>query len=255
MRDGLGGVQSVLLLGGTSDIGQETVRRLVDGGTRTVVLAAREPERLERFADELRDHGATTVETLDFDAADAGSHAPLVDRAFAVDGDIDVVIQAFGVLGDQEAFDEDPQAAAEAVTVNYTASVSTGLAVASRLRRQGHGTLVVLSSVAGTRVRKGNFVYGSSKAGQDGFAQGLGDALAGSGAGVLVVRPGFVHTSMTAGMDPAPFATTAGEVAEAIVEGLRRGAAVVYVPALLRWVFGVFRLLPRPLWRVVSSRG
>ena len=102
-------------------------------------------------------------------------------RLVADHGDLDVVVLAFGQLVEQAELDDDPARAAELVTVNYTGAVSVGLAVAAQFRRQGHGRLVVLSSVAGERVRKANFVYGSSKAGLDGFAQGLGDALAGSG--------------------------------------------------------------------------
>ena len=123
------------------------------------------------------------------------------------------------------------------------------LAVAAQFRRQGHGHLVVLSSVAGERVRKGNFVYGASKAGLDGFAQGLGDALAGSGASVLVVRPGFVHSQMTEGMPAAPFATTPAAVADATVKALAKGRRTVWVPAVLRPVFSAFRHLPGGVWR------
>jgi hypothetical protein len=90
-------------------------------------------------------------------------------------------------------------------TTNFVGGISAGLAAARQLRLQGHGTLVVLSSVAGERVRKANFIYGSTKAGLDGFALGLGDTLAGSGAGVMVVRPGFVAGRMTAGMPRAPW--------------------------------------------------
>jgi decaprenylphospho-beta-D-erythro-pentofuranosid-2-ulose 2-reductase len=128
-------------------------------------------------------------------------------------------------------------------------AVSISLAVAQRLRAQGHGRLVVLSSVAGERVRKANFVYGATKAGLDGFAQGLGDSLEGSGAAVVVVRPGFVHSTMTAGLDPAPFATTPDAVAEATVAGLRRGRRTVWAPGILRVVFSVLRHLPGPVWR------
>ncbi len=178
-----------------------------------------------------------------------GSHGAFVDDLAERFGDLDVVVLAFGVLGDQATFDADPVAAAAAVTVNYTGSVSIGLAVANRLRTQGHGRLVVLSSVAGERVRKANFVYGSSKAGLDGFAQGLGDALAGTGASVLVVRPGFVHSSMTEGMKVAPFATTPDAVADATVKALASGRRTVWVPGILRVVFSVFRHLPGPIWR------
>jgi decaprenylphospho-beta-D-erythro-pentofuranosid-2-ulose 2-reductase len=156
---------------------------------------------------------------------------------------------AFGVLGEQSDFDADPAAAAAAVTVNYTGGVSSGLAVAAQLRRQGHGHLVVLSSVAGERVRASNFVYGSSKAGLDGFAQGLGDSLAGSGASVLVVRPGFVTSAMTAGKQPAPFASTPDAVAEVTVAGLRSGRRTVWAPGTLRYVFMVLRHLPGAVFR------
>lgn len=257
MRDGLGNVQSVLVLGGGSDIGLATVRRMIDDRCRTVVLAEPDPEQLTAVADDLRSAGATTVDTIAFDAREPATHPAVIDKVWADHGDIDVVLLVFGVLGDQATFEEDPVAAANAVDINFTGAVSAGLAVASHLRAQGHGTLVVLSSVAGERVRKTNFVYGSSKAGLDGFAHGLGDALAGSGASVLVVRPGFVQSKMTAGLEvpPAPFSTTPDQVAGAIVEGLRTGKATVWVPSALRYVLSAFRHLPRPLWRIVSSKG
>jgi decaprenylphospho-beta-D-erythro-pentofuranosid-2-ulose 2-reductase len=132
--------------------------------------------------------------------------------------------------------------------------VSMGLHVAGMFRSQGHGTLVVLSSVAAERARRDNFVYGSSKAGLDAFAQGLSDALVDVGARVLVVRPGFVHTRMTAGMKAAPFSTTPEAVANQVVRGLESGANVVWAPTVLRWVFAVLRHLPRGLWRRVSAR-
>lgn len=247
MRDSLGGAQSVLVLGGASEIGVATARRLVADRCRRVVLAGRPSEARDAAADRL-DAGGVAVDVVDFDATDVESHEKSIGAMFDA-GDIDVVLLAFGVLGDQATFDDDPRAAVEAVTVNYTGAVSAGLVVADRLRRQGHGTLVVLSSVAGVRTRKDNFVYGSSKAGLDGFAQGLGDALAGSGARVMVVRPGFVATRMTEGMEPAPFSTTADAVAADIVEGLRRGRHTVWSPPVLRYLFGVLRLVPRPLWR------
>jgi decaprenylphospho-beta-D-erythro-pentofuranosid-2-ulose 2-reductase len=139
------------------------------------------------------------------------------------------------------------------VAANYGGAVSTLLHVAGRLRAQGHGAIVVLSSVAGERVRASNFVYGSTKAGLDAFAQGLGDSLAGSGVDVLVVRPGWVATRMTEGLDPAPFATTPEVVAAAVADGLTRRREVVWAPGILRVVFAAFRHLPRPLWRKVAA--
>lgn len=255
MRDALGTVQSVLVLGGGSEIGQTTVRKLVADRCRTVILAGRDAEALESEAVQLRSLGAITAEAVAFDALDPTGHVATIDEVWDRHSDIDLVLLAFGILGDQAAFNDDPVAAAQAVNANFSGAVSAGLSVAKHLRAQGHGCLVVMSSVAGERVRKTNFVYGASKAGLDGFAHGLGDALAGSGASVLVVRPGFVKTKMTAGMDAAPFSTTPDVVADAIIDGVRKGKATVWVPPALRIVFSVFRHLPRPLWRIVSSKG
>ncbi|HSS11223.1 MAG TPA: SDR family NAD(P)-dependent oxidoreductase, partial [Acidimicrobiales bacterium] len=200
-------------------------------------------------ARELREAGAGVVSTLPFDAEDTESHEALVDKAAGVAGDPDVVILAFGVLGDQPADEAGGEGAVKVGRTNYLGAVSVGLAVARRLREQGHGTLVVLSSVAGERVRRSNFIYGSSKAGLDGFAQGLGDALVGSGANVLIVRPGFVRTKMTAGMSAPPLSTTADALAATVVRALREGREIVWVPGALRWVMMVVRHLPRRLFR------
>jgi decaprenylphospho-beta-D-erythro-pentofuranosid-2-ulose 2-reductase len=249
VQDALGGVQTVLVLGGGSEIAQATLRRLVANRTRTIVLAAREPEKLAGVVDELRALGATRVETVAFDAEAADSHEALIDDVIDRVGDLDLVLVAFGVLGDQAEAERDPAAATEIARVNYLGAVSLSVPLASRLRAQGHGIIVVLSSVAGERARRSNFVYGSSKAGLDALFQGLGDSLVGSGVHVLIVRPGFVHTKMTAGLDAAPLATTPEAVAEAIVRGIERGSEIVWVPPALRVVMSVLRHAPRAVFR------
>ncbi len=249
MRDALGTVESVLVLGGGSEIALATVRALVAGRTRRVVLAARRPQELEAVAAELRAAGAERVAVVAYDADDVQSHAAVIGEAFETHGDIDVVLVAAGVLGDAEAAEHDGALAAAVLHTNFTGLASSSVAAAERMRAQGHGTLVVLSSVAGERARRSNFVYGASKAGLDAFAQGLGDALHGSGVRVLVVRPGFVHTKMTAGLKAAPLSTTPEAVAEAIVAGLAGTAHTIWVPGPLRYVFSALRHLPRPLFR------
>jgi decaprenylphospho-beta-D-erythro-pentofuranosid-2-ulose 2-reductase len=246
MDNALGEPQTIVLLGGTSDIGRAIVQRLDSPTARTLVLAGRRPGEMR---DEELARPGLAIDTVAFDAADAAGHDGLVRELAARHGDLDVVVLAFGQLVEQDELDDDPVRAAEMITVNYTGAVSVALAVAAQFRRQGHGRLVVLSSVAGERVRKANFVYGSSKAGLDGFAQGLGDALEGTGASVLVVRPGFVHSKMTAGMKAAPFSTTPAAVADATVKALRQGRRTVWVPGVLRVVFSTFRHLPGPIWR------
>jgi len=254
VNDAVGSPQTALVLGGTSEIALATMDLLAARRCRRIVLACREPAAGTAGAERLLAAGAESVELVHFDAGDPTTHASTVDAAVAHLGDIDLVVLAFGVLGDQATFDADPAAAAAAVDINFGAAVSCGLRVAARFRQQGHGTLVVLSSVAGVRARRDNYVYGASKAGLDTFAQGLGDALADAGARVVVVRPGFVHTRMTANMAPAPFATTPEDVAARIVRGLESGAEVVWAPSVLRWLFAVLTRLPRGLWRRVSSR-
>lgn len=259
MNDAHGSPQTVLVLGGTSDIAGALLRRLVARRARTIVLAGRDLDKLESVADELRGIGVSSaepvvVETVAFEATDVDSHAAVVDGAFDRHGDVDLVLIAFGELGDQAALERDPVAAARLVQVNFVAAVSVGLAAAARLRAQGHGNLVALSSVAAERPRRANFVYGSSKSGMDAFFRGLGDALRGTGARVVVVRPGFVRTRMTAGLAPAPFATTADDVADGVVGALETGAETVWVPAKLRWVMTVVRHLPGPLFRMLGDR-
>ncbi len=249
MIDAIGRPQSVLVLGGSSEIAQAIVAKLVPTRCRTVVLAGREGTRLAEAADRAKTNGADIAESVPFDATDVAGHRRFADGVFDRFGDIDLVIVATGVLGDQERDEVDPEAAASVIDTNFAGLASAMLAVAARLRHQGHGRLVVLSSVAGIRARRANFIYGSSKAGLDAFCQGLGDALEGSGVGIMIVRPGFVVDRMTAGMAPAPFATTPEAVAEAVVAGIASGAGVVYVPPVLRGVFAVMRLLPRAIWR------
>jgi decaprenylphospho-beta-D-erythro-pentofuranosid-2-ulose 2-reductase len=239
MRDALGEVQSVLVLGGTSDIGVATAKALVERRTRTVVLAARDPASCAGVTEEL---SPARVEAVAFDAVDTGSHAAFVDDVFERFGDIDLALVAFGVLGEEDA-------PVDVAQVNYVGAASVMSELARRMSSQGHGTIVLLSSVAGERARKSNFMYGASKAGADAFAQGLGDSLAASGVHVMVVRPGFVKTKMTAGLDPVPFSTTPDAVAREIVKGLARGAHTVWVPPVLRVVMSVLRHVPRPVFR------
>ena len=253
MNDALGSPQSVLLLGGSSEIGLAITRRLVQRRAKTVILAGRDPEALKPAADDLRAAGAETVDVVAFDALATDGHDAFVDDVFARHGDIDLVLLAFGILGDQEEAERDTGAALAVLRTNFVGAASVALPAARRLRAQGHGTLVVLSSVAAERARRANFVYGASKAGLDAFCQGLGDSLVGTGVRVVVVRPGFVHTKMTAGRKPAPLSTTPDAVADAVVRGLEKGAETIWAPPPLRFVMSGMRHLPRPLWRRIKE--
>ena len=218
------------------------------GRLRRWVLAGRDPVALEETAARIRTTPGPRYTPDRLEATDPSSLVGVVDRAFDV-GDVDVVVLALGVLGDQRSLEENPADAFELAAVNYAAPVVLGLTAARRLRDQGHGTLVVLSSVAGLRPRRSNYVYGSTKAGLDAFARGLAEALRGSGAHVLVVRPGFVRGRMTKGMRPAPFATTPEAVAGVVVDALAHDRHIVFAPAAVRAVMGVVTRLPQQLFR------
>lgn len=247
MIDAVGNPQTLLLLGGTSDIALAIAERYASARPLRVVLAARPSQRREAAAERLTKAGNDVVE-LDFDAADTDTHPEVVTRAFA-DGDVDVAVVAFGLLGDAEQAWQDHATAVELAHVNYTAAVSVGVALAEQLTKQGHGSVIALSSVAGERVRRSNFVYGSTKAGFDGFYLGLGEALAPKGVQVTVVRPGFVKTKMTEGMPAAPLSQTPEQVAEIAVAAARKGKDLVWAPPPFRFVMSALRHVPRPIFR------
>jgi decaprenylphospho-beta-D-erythro-pentofuranosid-2-ulose 2-reductase len=245
--DAVGNAQSLLLLGGTSEIGLAIAAKLSASRPLRIVLAGRQGDRLDDAAESLRGNG-NTVSVLPFDARRPETHAEVVEKAFA-DGDIDVTVVAFGVLGDQERAWTDVDAARELAEVNYVASVTVGVAVADRLKRQGHGVLVALSSVAGERARRSNFVYGSTKAGMDAFYTGLTEALRPAGVLVSVIRPGFVRGRMTEGLNAAPLSQTPEQVADVVLDAIRRRREQAWAPGPLRYLMFVLRHIPRPIFR------
>jgi decaprenylphospho-beta-D-erythro-pentofuranosid-2-ulose 2-reductase len=251
MFDAVGNPQSILLLGGTSEIGLAVVEAFASDRPMRVVLAARPSPRLDAARERVERLGCA-VETVPFDARELDTHSDVVRKA-ATGGDIDVAIVAFGILGDNEKAWTDVAAAVELAQVNYTAAVSVGVALADRMMEQRHGSLVALSSVAGERVRRSNFVYGSTKAGLDAFYTGLTEAVREFGVRVTVVRPGFVHTRMTEGRRPAPLSTTPEVVAAAVVAAVRGRKEQVWVPAQLRPVMSVLRHLPRSIFRRIPG--
>jgi decaprenylphospho-beta-D-erythro-pentofuranosid-2-ulose 2-reductase len=245
--DALGTPQSLLLLGGTSDIAVAIAKQYARRRPLRIVVAARPSSRRDDTVTALEAAGCT-VEALDFEATRPETHRAVVEQA-AAGGDIDVAVVAHGVLGDPEQAWNDAAAAIQLAQVNYVSPVACGVALAAQVRRQGHGVIVALSSVAGERARRSNFAYGSTKAGMDAFYSGLGTALREHGGRVLVVRPGFVRSRMTEGLDTPPLSTTPEAVAEAVVDGVASGAELIWVPKPMRWVMTVVRHLPRPVFR------
>ncbi len=243
----------MIVLGGTSEIGLAVVRELQRGAAREVALVGRNRESLESAAEELRAAGCPQVITVELDALDLDRHAEGIERAFGELGGGDIVVLAVGVLGERGGLPKDVAGAVEVMQVNLVGAGSLLIHAARALRERGGGTIVVLSSVAAERARRSNAVYGASKAGLDALAQGLADALHEEGVRILVVRPGFVRTRMTTGLDPAPLSTTPQAVAERVLDGLNGGADTVWAPRALRLLMLVMRMLPRPLFRRIKQ--
>jgi decaprenylphospho-beta-D-erythro-pentofuranosid-2-ulose 2-reductase len=244
---GASGPSRVLLLGGTSEIGLAILTALDLPRNAEVILAGRDPQRLEAAGKTL--NRAVTVAR--YDALDTASHQAFADEICAA-GVPDMVIAATGILIPQERAARDVRLAASMIETNFTGHVTALLAFGGHLRRRGSGTIVVLSSVAAARPRKFNAVYGATKAALDAFARGYADDLHGTGVRLLLVRPGFVTGRMTEGMPPAPLATTPEAVGKAVAAALRGKKSTVWVPASLAGLATAMRLVPRPLWRKIN---
>jgi decaprenylphospho-beta-D-erythro-pentofuranosid-2-ulose 2-reductase len=258
--DAVGNPQTILLLGGTSEIGLAICERYLRNAPARIVLTALPDDPLRDAAvGQMKAAGAKSVELIDFDAVDTESHPKVIDAAFkdgvGGPGDIDVAIVAFGLLGDAEELWQNQRKAVQAAEINYTAAVSVGVLLGEKMRAQGFGQIIAMSSAAGERVRRSNFVYGSTKAGLDGFYLGLGEALREYGVRVLVIRPGQVRTTTTiahwkaTGAKEAPFTVDKEYVADLAVTASAKGKELVWAPGAFRYVMMVLRHIPRPIFR------
>jgi decaprenylphospho-beta-D-erythro-pentofuranosid-2-ulose 2-reductase len=255
MLDAMGNPQTILLLGGTSEIGLAICERYLRNAPARVVLAELpDHPRRDAAVEQMKAAGAKSVELIDFDAIDTEHHPKAIDAAFA-DGDVDVAIVAFGVLGNAEELWQNQRKAVQIAEINYTAAVSIGVLLGEKMKAQGFGQIIAMSSAAGERVRRSNFVYGSTKAGLDGFYLGLGEALREYGVRVLVIRPGQVRTTTTiehwkaTGSKEAPFTVDKEDVAELAVTAAAKGKHLVWAPPAFRYVMMVLRHIPRPIFR------
>ncbi|NNG20931.1 decaprenylphospho-beta-D-erythro-pentofuranosid-2-ulose 2-reductase [Naumannella sp. ID2617S] len=249
MIDAVGNPQKILLLGGSSEIGLAICAEFLGRQPAKVVLAglANDPQR-DAAITELRAAGASEVTWLDFDAVDFSSHPATIEQAWA-GGDVDVAIVAFGMLGDPEELWQDQAKAVFACHLNYTGAVSVGVLLGQKMKDQGFGQIIAMSSAAGMRVRRSNFVYGSTKAGLDGFYTNLGEALEPFGPRVLVIRPGQVRTRMSNHLKEAPLTVDKSEVATIAVEGTRKKKAIAWAPAPFQLVMLVLQHIPRPIFK------
>jgi decaprenylphospho-beta-D-erythro-pentofuranosid-2-ulose 2-reductase len=254
MDNAFGQPQSVVVLGGSSDIARAITKRLCAARSNTVVLAGRNQQLLDVAQQEAHDYGARQVDTVLFDAKDPSNAGRTVTECFKKVGSaVDLVIVAVGLLGDQERYENDPDLSTEMMTVNFTWPVAALAEVRGRLIAQGSGRILVISSVAAIRVRRAKYLYGGAKAGLDRLCVGLADSLEGTGVTLQILRPGHVRSKMTTGAKEPPFANGVDQVAEDVMNGLAHSNRVIWSPPILRYVFALLRHLPAPLWRKVTD--
>ncbi len=244
----------VAFLGATKGMGRALARRMAERGDRLFLLG-RSPEELERSARDLEARGgaeAGSVGTAPCDLLAPESFAPALAAAEGQLGGLDTVVVTAGLFASQEALEEDTQRRADLLMANFTGTVLFCEEARPRLLADGGGTLCVFSSVAGERGRKPVVLYGASKAGLSAYLEGLDHKFRAAGLVTVCVKPGFVKTGMTAGLDPPPFAGEPEGVATQVLKAIDTGRPVVYAPPMWRWVMLVIRGLPRAVMRRIG---
>jgi short-subunit dehydrogenase len=233
----------IVVLGATSAIAQAWMRRVAPRGS-SFFLVARNPAHLESVARDLLVRGAKAVYAENCDLNETALHPALLDRAVESLGGLDCALIAHGSLGDQAAGEKDFAAAAASLQTNFLSAASLVTWLANYFARQYRGTIAVISSVAGDRGRKSNYIYGSAKAGLNAFLDGVRNRVDRDGVHVLTIRPGFVATPMTAHLPQGPLFATPDAVARDILRAMERRRDVVYTPWFWRWIMTIIRAIP-----------
>jgi decaprenylphospho-beta-D-erythro-pentofuranosid-2-ulose 2-reductase len=247
--------QTVVVLGGSSEIARAITKKLCMIRTHTVILAGRDQTLLDQASLEAEEYGATKTGTVIFDAEDPSVAARVVEEAFDMVGDrVDLVVVAVGTTGTQSEDENSAEGSARMITVNVTWPVAALAEVRRRLVAQGSGTILVISSAAAIRVRRASYLYSGAKAGLDRLCVCLAESLEGTGVRLQLLRPAAVRTRMSLNLAPTPFTTGVNEVADNAVRGLASNDLVIWSPPMLRYVMILVRLMPPALWRRLANR-
>ena len=238
----------VLIAGATSAIAHATARRFAADGA-DLFLAGRDPAKLAAVAGDLRVLGAGQVETLVLDMNDLGRHAELLTTAQGALGGFDVVLVAWGILPDQAACERDVGTALDAWATNATSTIAFLTRVANVLEIQRQGTLAVITSVAGDRGRRANYVYGAAKSAVDTYLAGLRARLYRAGVAVTTLKPGLVDTPMTAHVRKRPLFIGPEQAGDLIYLAIRRRRDIAYVPGYWRLIMTAIRLVPEGMMK------
>lgn len=245
-------MNNILIVGATSAIATACARRWAGENAR-LFLVGRDEDKLEQIANDLRARGASEVHTHALDLTVFQGHAPMLDQAFATLSRVDVALIAHGTLPDQQACQEDADLALREFSSNGLSVIALLTPLASRMEEQRHGSIAVISSVAGDRGRPSNYLYGSAKAAVTAFCEGLRARLFKVGVHVLTIKPGFVDTPMTRGLPlPAPLVATPEQVAQDIDRALSKRCSTLYTRWFWRWIMLIIRSIPESVFKRLS---
>lgn len=240
--------QKVLILGATSAMAQATARLLADRGA-SFFLVARDPYKLQAVVSDLQTRGAKTVYSVAMDLDDLDEHGPTIDSAVQILGSIDLALLAHGVLGDQKAAERDPRVAEAIYRTNFLSPASLITTLANYFESRGTGCLAVISSVAGDRGRKSNYVYGASKGALNVLLDGVRNRVDRAGVHVLTIKPGFVATPMTAHLPRGPLFAEPRTIGRGILRAVASRQDTVYLPGFWRLIMLVVRTIPARVFK------
>lgn len=243
---------SVLILGATSAIAIAVAREYA-GRSAVLCLVGRNHARLEEVAGDLRARGAEKVAVLEADLVDTSRHDGLLAEAYESIGEIpQVVLVAYGTLGDQKAGEASFEVARRELETNFLSTTSLLTRIANHFETRSSGVIAVIASVAGDRGRKSNYIYGAAKGGLAIFLQGLRNRLASAGVAVVTLKPGFVDTPMTASFKKGALWASPEQVGARIVRAIDRKSDVVYCPWFWRFIMLIICSIPEQVFKKLS---